>query len=191
MLSIIAIAVLKSITCYVTSSYMKSHFGSVDIEGAPYWYGRENGDEICVSDVKKGDVNQLDTEKKIIKIKLQQKLSKIVQYAIHSNKRFSHLKQDEEAFLNSIINDKKLKWFVGENGYYKNIKVDEDKNMIFARMCVKKDKFINYEKHRVKELSKDLTIYKADKNFNELDGKNQNLNDNDNEDKAFRELNNF
>ena len=191
MLSIIAIAVLKSITCYLTTAYMKSHFGSVDIQGAPYWYGREDRDEICVSDVKKGDVSQLDTEKKLIKIKLEKKLSKIVQYAIHSNKRFSNLKQDEEAFLNSIINDKKLKWFVGENGYYKNIKVDEDKHMIFARMCVKKDNFINYEKKRIKELSKDLTIYKADKNFNELDGKNQNLNNNDEEDKDFKELDNF
>ena len=190
MLALIAGAAIKAITCYLVTGYMKSHFGSVDIKGAPHWYGREDRDEICVSDVKRGDVTQLDDAKKIVKVKLEKKLSNIVNYAIHSNKKFANLKPDEEEFINSLINDKKLKWFVGQNGYYKNIKVDDDTNMIFIRMCVKKDKFIDYEKNRIKTLQKELSIYKANKNFNELDDKST-PKANDQEDKDFKELDNF
>ena len=186
MLAIIALAAIKAITCYLTTSYMKNHFTSIDIEGAPFWYGRENKEEICVSDATKGGIIEVDKEKKTVKIKLQNKLSNIVSYAIHTNKQFSHLKPDEENFLNSIIKDKKLKWFVDKNGYYKNIKTDEDKHMIFIRMCVRKNDFIKYEKKRITTLQKEISIYKANKEFNELEGKKNNFNDP--EDNAFREL---
>ena len=187
MLAIIAVAAIKAITCYLTTSYMKAHFGSIDIEGAPFWYGRESSEEICVSDATKGGLIEIDREKNRVKIKLQNKLSDIVSYAIHTNKQFSHLKPDEEKFLNSIIKDKKLKWFVDKNGYYKNIKTDENKNMIFIRMCVTKNAFIQYEKNRIKNLQKEISMYKAGKEFDELEGKRNNFNDP--EDNAFRELN--
>ena len=167
MLSLIAGAALKTITSYLVGTYMKSHFRSVEIKDAPYWYGREDSNEICVSDVTKGDVTLLDKEKKRVKLKLKNKLSSIVENAIHNNKRFSHLKKDEEKFLNSLIQDEKLKWFVDDKGYYKNIKIDNNK--IFIRMCVNKDAFIKYETKRIKELQKELTIYKSNKEFNELD----------------------
>jgi len=186
MLAIIAVAAVKAITSYLTTAYMKTHFGSVDIEGAPFWYGRESSEEICVSDATKGGVIEVDTEKNRVKIKLQNKLSNIVSYAIHTNKRFSNLKPDEENFLNSIIKDKKLKWFVDKNGYYKNIKADENKHMIFIRMCVTKNAFIKYEKNRIKTLQKEMSMYKAGKGFDELEGKKNNFNDP--EDNAFREL---
>ena len=175
MLSLIAGAAIKTITSYLVGAYMKSHFGSVEIEGAPYWYGREDKDEICVSDVAKGNVTFLDEEKQKVKVKLQKKLSLIIENAIHQNKRFSHLKENEIQFLNSIIKDNKLKWFVDENGYYKNIKVDDEKNMIFVRMCVNKNKFVHYEAKRIKEISKKLTMKKANDAFDELDSETDNF----------------
>ena len=43
--------------------------------------------------------------------------------------------------------------------------------MVFVRSCLDKQALINYEKNRVKELKKDVTFYKEDKAFKELDGK--------------------
>jgi len=169
MLSLIAGTAIKTITSYLVGAYMKSHFGSVEIEGAPYWYGREDSDEVCISDVAKGDVTLLDKEKKIAKIKLQKRLSSIIENAIHSNKRFRNLKENEEEFVESLLKDKKLKWFIDEKGYYKNIKVDDENNRIFIRMCVNKNAFINYETKRIAEIDKKLTNFKAKTVFDELD----------------------
>ena len=188
MLTAIAVAAVKAITGYLVTSYMKMSSGSIDIEGAPFWYGRELDSEICVSDARRGGVLELDREKKAVKVKLQKRLSSILDSAIHTNSRFSNLKPDEENFLDSIIHDKKLGWFVAQNGVYKNIKVDEDRDMIFIRMCVSKDDFINFEKRRVKTLQKEMTLYRSDKAFDELEGKENNFTDREN--KSFRELDN-
>ena len=186
MIELIAAAAIKAITSYLVTGYMKTHFGSIEIEGAPYWYGRESENEICISDFKKGGIEELESEKEKAKRKLEKKLSTIISYAIHSNKYFSNLKKDEEEFLNSIINDSRLSFLVNKNRYYKNIKVDKDKNIIFIRVCIDKEKFINYEKERIKNLEKQLLYYKEDKMFNEMEGKS--INSNNPEDKAFEEL---
>jgi hypothetical protein len=186
MLEIIVISIVKAITSYVTTSYLKNHYGSIDIQGAPFWYGREPSELICSSTFKYGSMEQIDTAKKQAVIKLNKKLSAVINDAIYENKKFKHLKPDEEAFIQKIINDKQLLKFVTNKIIYKNIKYDEDKNIVFVRGCVTKKDFISFETDRVKELSKELTFYKSDKAFKELNGSEDKFNDR--ESKAFREL---
>jgi hypothetical protein len=119
------------------------------------------------------------------KIKLNKRINHIIEIVIYQN--FKHLKSDEEKFLESIQKDKKLPLFVDANMKFQNIKVDKDKKMVFVRSCLDKEAFIKYEKNRVKELQKDLSFYKSDKAFDELDDKKK-TNNKDKEDKSFSEL---
>ena len=171
MISLIATAMLKTLTSYLFGSYLKAHYGSVEIDGAPSWYGQEPSEAICVSTYNKGGLEKLEITKKESKIKLRKKVNHILEIVIYKN--FKNLTPDEEAFLNSIYKDKKLPLFVDANTKFQNIKVDEDKHMVFVRSCLDKQALINYEKNRVKELKKDVTYYKEDKAFNELDNKDR------------------
>jgi hypothetical protein len=184
MFTVIATAMLKSLTSYLFGGYLKAHYGSVEIDGAPSWYGQEPKEAICVSTYRNGGLSQLDDTKRDAKILLNRKVGHILEIVIYQN--FQNLKPDEEAFLNSIKKDKKLSLFVDANTRFQNIKVDNEKHKVFVRSCLDKEAFIKYEKKRVKELSKDLTFYKSDKAFDELDGKSHPKSGRD--DKAFDEL---
>ena len=180
----IATALVKTLASYLFSGYLKAHYGSVEIDGAPSWYGKEPEEAICVSTYKNGDIEQLERTKEDAKLKLQNRVSHILEIVIYKN--FQNLTPDEENFLNRIKKDKKLKLFVDANTKFQNIKVDNEENKVFVRSCLDKNGLINYEKVRVKELSKNLTYYKADKAFNELD--NKNYNKSGRKDKIFDEL---
>ena len=165
----IATALVKTLSSYLFSSYLKAHYGSVEIDGAPSWYGEEPDEAICVSTYRNGGIEELEFTKNDSKIKLRKKVNHILELVIYNN--FKNLTPDEEDFLNKIAKDKKLPLFVDSNTKFQNIKVDEDEKKVFVRSCLDKEALINYEKNRVKELSKNLTYYKADKGFDELEGK--------------------
>jgi len=171
MFTIIATALVKTLASYLFGNYLKAHYGSVEIEGAPSWYGQEPSEAICVSTFRNGGIEALDLTKKDSKIKLRKKVSHIIEIVIYDN--FKNLTPDEDQFLNSIAKDKKLPLFVDANTKFQNIKVDKDKKMVFVRSCLDKQAFINYEKNRIKELAKELVYYKSDKAFNELDNKDR------------------
>jgi hypothetical protein len=184
MLSIIGTAMLKSLTSYLFGNYLKSQYGSIEIDGAPNWYGTESKELICLSTYRDGELSQLDDTKRDAKILLNRKVGHILEVVIYQN--FKNLKPDEETFLNSIKKDKKLSLFIDANTKFQNIRVDNKKHKVFVRTCLDKKAFIKYEKDRIKELSKNLTFYKADKAFDELEGKSYPKSGRD--DKAFDEL---
>jgi len=177
----IVVALAKTLASYLFGGYLKNHYGSIEIDGAPAWYGREPNEAICVSTYNKGGLDKLELTKKESKIKLIKKVNHIIEIVIYKN--FKNLKADEEEFLKSIEKDKKLPLFVDANMKFQNIKVDEDKHMVFVRSCLDKKAFINYETNRLKELKKDIVFYKSDKLFNELENRPY-YKDN----KAFEEL---
>jgi len=178
MIAVIGLCLVKTLTSYLFGAYLKYHWGSMDLEGAPFWYGREGKDEICVSTFNNGGLDKLDLTKNQAKVKLTKKLSSILEYVTSNDKQFKHLKPDEEEYLENLIKDKKISQFVNLNTYYKNQKIDEDEHRVFVRACVKKDKFIEFEKERVKDLKKNVTFYKGKKAFDELDSDDMKLDDN-------------
>jgi len=180
----IAVALVKTLASYLFGGYLKSHYGSVEIDGAPDWYGQQPDEAICTSTYNKGGIDKLEFTKKASKVKLNKKIDHIIEIVIY--KKFKNLKSDEDKFLESIERDKKLPLFIDANMRFENIKVDKDKKMVFVRSCLDKQAFIKYEKSRVKELQKDVTFYKSDKAFDELEGKPHPKSGRD--DKAFDEL---
>ena len=169
MIAVIATALVKTLASYLFGSYLKAHYGSVEIDGAPSWYGTEPSEAICVSSYRNGGIEELDFTKADSKLKLKKRVGHILEIVVYKN--FKNLTPDEDNFLNSIVNDKKLPLFVDANTKFQNIKVDAEKKMVFVRTCLDKEAFIKYEKNRVKELSKSLTYYKEDKAIKELEGK--------------------
>jgi len=165
----IATALVKTLSSFLFSSYLKAHYGSVEIEGAPSWYRTEPNEAICVSTYRNGGIEELEFTKEDSKIKLRKKVNHILELVIYRN--FKNLTLDEEKFLNEISKDKKLPLFVDANTKFQNIKVDEDERKVFVRSCLDKKALIEYEKKRVKEIAKNLSYYKADKGFDELEGK--------------------
>jgi hypothetical protein len=180
----ITIALVKTLASYIFGGYLKAHYGSVEIEGAPSWYGKEPYEAICVSTYNYGGLDKLEITKKESKIKLDKRVKDIIKSVIYQN--FKNLKPDEEKFLESIQKDKNLPLFVATNIKFQNIKVDKDKKMVFIRSCLNKKAFINYEKNKIKELKKEVIFYKSDKAFKELDDKKHIKSGRD--DKAFEEL---
>ena len=165
----IATALVKTLSSYLFGSYLKAHYGSIEIEGAPSWYGQSPEEAICISTFKKGGIEELEQTKLDSERKINKKINHILELVIYKN--FQNLTPDEEHFLSEIQKDKKLPLFIDSNIKFQNIKVDKDKKMVFIRTCLDKMALIKYEKSRVKELSKNLTYYKEDKAFNELDKK--------------------
>ena len=183
----IAFALIKALGNYLFGEYLKAHYGSIEIKGAPSWYGREPSEAICVSTYNNGGLEKLELTKKQSKIKLNKKIGHIVEIVIYQN--FKNLKPDEDKFLENIQKDKKLPLFVDAYIKFQNIKVDKNKKMVYVRSCLDKKVFIKYEKSRIKELQKNLAFYKADKSFDELEGKPHPKSGRD--DKAFDELDKF
>jgi hypothetical protein len=186
MVLVIATALAKTLASYLFEGYLKANYGSVEIEGAPKWYGSESRVELCVSTFKSGGLESVELAKEDSKIKLEKKLKDIVSVVI--TQRFENATQDEKKFLDSVKSDKKVSTFIATHTNYKNIKYDETKKMAFVRNCVLKEEFISYEKVRLKEMVKEMSYYKAGKEFDELDGKGQKFKDS-HKDKAFDELN--
>jgi len=184
LLASLAFALSKTLASFLFSNYLKAHYGSIEIEGAPSWYGEEPSEAICVSTYNRGGLEKLELTKNQAKIKLDNKIKHILDIVIYQN--FKNLKVDEEKFLESVKKDKKLPLFVDANIKFQNIKVDKDKHMLFVRSCLDKMAFIKYEKNRLKELQKDVIFYKSDKAFDELEGKPHPITGRD--DKAFEEL---
>lgn len=166
MVGAIGLALLKTLSSYMFGEYLKESYGSTDIDGAPSWYGTESRYEVCVSTFKRGKLESVEEAKKESQIKLQKKIEKIIDVIIY--KKFKNLKPDEEALLQAIAKDKKLGLFIRSSTNYKNIKYDEDEKIAFVRNCILKEDFIDYEKKRVKLLTRDLSYYKSDKAFDEL-----------------------
>lgn len=187
MLVAIAGVLVKTLVGYLFNGYLKSNYGSVDIEGAPSWYGSEARDEICVSTFKRGGLESVEIAKDDSKIKLERKLKNIVNVVI--TKRFENESPDDKAFLSHVRSDKKVSIFVASHTNYKNIKYDNEKRITFVRNCVLKQDFITYEKKRLKEMVKELSYHKADKAFDELNGESPKKSPQTPANKAFEELN--
>jgi hypothetical protein len=181
----IASALAETLASYLFEGYLKANYGSVEIEGAPSWYGSEKRAELCISTFKRGDLESVELAKEDSKIKLEKKLKNIVNVVI--TKRFENANPDEKRFLETVVSDKKVTTFVSTHTNYKNVKYDEEKKMTFVRNCVLKDEFIVYEKKRLKEMVKELSHYKAGKEFDELNGKSPKSVES-HKDKAFDEL---
>jgi len=167
MIALIATSLVKTLTSYLFGNYLKAHYGSVELDGAPSWYGQQPDEAICVSTFRDGGLENLELTKTDAEIKLRKRVSGIIDLVIYKN--FQNLQSDEEAFLDRIKKDKKLPLFVKANTKFQNIKLDKDENKVFVRSCLDKNALIKYEQKRVKELSRDITYYKADKVFDELD----------------------
>jgi len=186
MVTMIATALIKSLTSFLFGNYLKAHYGSVEIDGAPSWYGQSPDEAICVSTYNNGGLEKLEITKNNSKIKLRKKVNHIIEMVVYKN--FKNLTPDESDFLDKITHDKKLPIFVDANLKFQNIKVDKDKHKVFVRSCLDKQALINYEKTRLKELKKDLAYYKSDKAINELEN-NKHINSS-HADKEFKELEN-
>ena len=180
----IATALVKTLASYLFSAYLKAHYGSTEIDGAPSWYGQEPKEAVCVSVYKDGGIEQLNATKNLSKEEVYKKIKHILEVVIYKN--FKHLTPDEEAFLNSVKNDPKLKLFIDSNIKFQNILEDEDEKKVFIRTCLDKEGLINYEKNRVKDLVKQLSFYKSDKGFADLENKKRV--ESGRIDKEFREL---
>ena len=172
MLTLIASAMLKSLTSFLFGSYLKAHYGSIEIDGAPSWYATEPKEAICTSTYSNGGIEKLEITKQNSKIKLRKKVKHILEIVVYKN--FTNLNPDEKIFLDKITNDKQLPIFVDANLRFQNIKVDKSKHKVFVRSCLDKNGLIKYEKSRIEELKKELVLYKEDKAINELENKKYN-----------------
>ena len=50
MFEAIILGMAKSLASYLFSGYLKAHYGSIEIDNAPSWYGKEPREAVCVSD---------------------------------------------------------------------------------------------------------------------------------------------
>ena len=74
MFEAIILGMAKSLASYLFGGYLKAHYGSVEIDGAPSWYGQEPKEAICVSTYRNGGLSQLDDTKRDAKILLNRKV---------------------------------------------------------------------------------------------------------------------
>jgi hypothetical protein len=167
MFEAIILGMAKSLASYLFGGYLKAHYGSVEIDNAPSWYGKEPREAVCVSDYSPyGGIQKIEIVKNRTKIGLKNRIDKIISVVIYQN--FKNLTPDEDNFLNRVKKDTKLPLFIEANMRFQNIKVDK-KGRVFVRSCIDKNNLINYEKRRLKKLSKELSYYKSDKAFEEME----------------------
>lgn len=127
----------------------------------------------------KGGIETIDNAKFTCKKDIENKISKMVEISIYDN--FKSAKDPKEiAFLKHLQADTQLKVFIDKNTKFEKIEhLKEKKESLFsdgrkydetfAGCMIEKDIVIDYQKSRMKEITKELSQFRMESGVDELE----------------------
>ncbi len=167
MLAIITGALVETLTKYMFGKYLDS-LDKVDIDGAPSWYMKEVDDEMCIFTHKIGDMDSIDFVKEKARLKMIKKVNDTIDIVIYDNmKNIKTLK--EKAVVEKWKIDSNLPVFINKNLHYSRISYESEINTLFARACIPKDVFIDYQKNRLEKIKIEVLNFKVNSSIEEME----------------------
>ncbi|MBZ4647070.1 hypothetical protein LF845_11515 [Deferribacterales bacterium Es71-Z0220] len=164
----IALSLVKTLTSFIFGQILNS--SDISIDGAPSWYMKETRQEICSSSYEYGNMASIDiTQEKSLKT-LKKRVEDILVIVVNEN--IKNATDDEREFLETFLKDKDYEIFILKNANFKNIDYNKKHNIAFARVCIERDKLLKFEKTKVDELKKTLSIKRSKGAFEELENEN-------------------
>ncbi len=172
-LEAIAITFVK----FFTNMLLKAAFSNMDgikIDGAPSWFYKSDKAKLCVYSFEKGGLEAVEKAKKKAGIMMLEKINGIVEIVIYDNYR-NITDPDEKAFINKIKEDEYLPVFVKKNLTYPRVEYKEKINTAFIKACIPNETIIEYQAERSQKIAKNLSLFRAEKGFEELESDNMSL----------------
>jgi hypothetical protein len=172
-LEAIAITFVK----FFTNMLLKAAFSNMDgikIDGAPSWFYKSDKSKLCVYSFEKGGLEAVEKAKRDAGIRMEEKIKGIVEVVIYDNYRNIN-EPDEKAFIEKIKEDEYLPVFVKKNITYPRVEYKEKIKTAFVKACIANDTIIAYQAERSKKIAKNLSLFRAEKNFEELENDNMSL----------------
>jgi len=167
MLEGIALTIIKTMVSFMFEQYLYT-VKDVNIENAPNWYYQQESEKICSFSVIDGDYKNIDILKLELLGKLQKEIQDINDRVIYENfDKISSVK--EKNIIIKFKNSKNLKNFVRFNIEYNKIEYKLDVNRVFGKSCIDKNLILSFNKKRLQQIVKEVSLYKSSIEFNELD----------------------
>lgn len=178
MIEIIAVKLVETLAGHLFQKYLNS-LESINIEGAPSWYGKEpNDDDIHVYVYKDGTVDAIDKAKSDAKYAMVRKIDGIIDVVIYEN--FKSLNDPKEKQLvEQFKHDQELEKFVHSHLIYHKIEAFEERSeallqharpaRTFIEARLSKKTLLEYEKMRIQKIKTSLTTHRSNNAFSELE----------------------
>ena len=139
----------------------------IHIENAPKWYQIPDKKNACVYTSDSGEYSAIDSAKNMAVTKINEQIVYILTIVVTNNTK--NLTGDEKDYVEAILKDDNLDAFVKKNITFPKIAYDSNINTAFVKACIDYDKIIEYQKNRMINIAKSLSIYRSEISFDELD----------------------
>ena len=178
MLEAIILKLVTTLTGYLFSAALDS-FKSIEIEGAPSWYGKShNSANLYAYGYARGGIESVEIAREHCKNDMIKRLNQINEVIVYEN--FRNLKDPKEkALVEAFKNDPELGTFVLRSMKYEKVEhytakektlfTDARPEQTFAGGMIPKQMIIEYQKERLQKIKTSLTTMRFDVGMDELD----------------------
>lgn len=166
MLEGIALSLINTLISFMFEQYLHTT-QEIKIDGAPSWYYQENNKNICSYTYLNGEFYNIDLLKLKLSQKLEKKLININDKVIYQN--FDKISSiEEKEIINSFKRNMNFNDFIRFNITFAKIEYEKDVNKLFGKGCIDKKTILSYNKTELRKIIKSVSLYKSEKEFQEL-----------------------
>lgn len=165
----IAFELLKVLSGHLFKNYLED-MDDVRLQGAPDWYYKKTDTNmICVFSTAKGDFDSVEVVRNKAKNKMQQRLSELVEQTAKTQSESINLKQNEIRMIELFKEDQQLPKFISQGISIDKLEYKEKISRAFARGCIEKQIFFDYQKKRLFKLHKQVMKSRSKSAFDEME----------------------
>jgi hypothetical protein len=167
MLESLAFALVKAFITFMFEQHLEN-MQSVKLEGTPGWYAQQTKNHICESGYASGSLQAVDASKANARISMAKRIQQAMESVAYESYR-NRAEPTEQALIKQFTVDTNLPAFINASVVYENIEYREKSMLAFTRVCISKERMVNYQKERVTLLSKNISIYRRTRSMDELE----------------------
>ena len=168
MLESLAFALVKTFITFMFEQHLE-HMQSVRIEGAPGWYYQQTKNHICDSGLATGSAESVEVAKASARQAMVVRLTNAMNSVAYEKFR-DRTDPAERALIQRFTRDEQLPMFVEASVIYENIEYLKKQGTSYARVCIPKQRLVDYQNERVTKLAKAVTLHRRDRAFDSLEG---------------------
>ena len=168
----LALSLGNTLAGYTFDIYLRTE-NTLDIDGAPDWYLRNNDTEWdCAFDYAPGSLASVEAAKSEATKNLVAQQEQYVQSAIRDEvQRRKPRNEKERQLVAQFRNDSELKNFVTGQRQFLKITYDEDVRAAFVKACLSREIVVAYQKERLQKITTKLSKNRAESAFGELEAR--------------------
>ena len=165
MLEGVALSLLNTLASFIFENYLKENYTAT--YGVPNWFYKESQNELCSFEYINGNYIYLDRLKHKLGNNLQSKIKDINNKVVYVN--FKNIHDPKEKAIINQFKDGDNRDFVHFNISFSKIEYSAELNRLFGKACIQKSALMEFSKQRLKKIVHNVSLYHADKSFNQLD----------------------